>query len=451
MHWRARGAFLQVLALAILVGIMSQLWSDRTPISIGDDSLQYHQIATALRTRTYFTQRPPADLPIGFVVRTPGFPIILALGEALAPDHPRRSVLIPHTLLLLLLVAFLHTKAGGNLHPLISVLGIVFALPQMRRSFGHVATEWSAFVFSIALIGAACRTLRSRRHATLILVAFLVAVAILIKPTLVFLLALPAALPLLTKQRVRAFLNAALGLLPLWTWLGFNYWRFDRVTLAPIAGYGLIFTGALLGGAEADHFAAPATREFARQFNTQRPQFDEGEIAAFNRNPRLRPEEMQNKYRALILAAFDAGDRLGVDYIEFNEILRTYSIQAIRLHPRRYIHHVVSALGNVSVPILMLLAVICAHSRLRGYDNDNEILAYSMLTTYFHLGLLLVTAVVQPIDPRYYALCVAVPYFYTVVIVCLYGRAILGFGTLDDDRCSGVPRSPMDVALEEKS
>lgn len=423
MRRQERRAFVHALALAILVGLISQLWSDRTPVSIGDDSWQYHQIAVALRTGAFFAASSQADPPIGFVVRTPGFPIILAAGEALAPNRPRRSVLIPHTFLLLLLVAFLRTQPGGQIPIPVSVLAIALSLPPLREYFGQVATEWSAFVFSVALISVVCRFLRHRSPSALFLIALLTAFDVLIKPTLVFLSTLPAILPWLTKRRLRAFLAVAIGMLPLWTWLGFNYWRFDRLTLAPIAGYGLIFTGALVGGAEADRFTDSTTREFARHFNAIRPHFDDGEIADFNRNPRPRPEELRRKYHYTILAAFDAGNRLGVDYVEFNDILETYSIEAIRLHSGRYALHFASAVKNVSLPILLLMTAICTHAWARGYDR--RILAYAFLTVFFHLGLLLVTAVVQPMDPRYHALCVSIPYFYTVVVVYLYGRAIL--------------------------
>ena len=372
---------------------------------LGPDTLQYLESARDIRSGALFSLRPLPEIPLGSMVRTPGFPAILALGQVLSPGDLRLALAIAHLLLaaITLLILCLSFSPSAKTWLVILAFGIVAHLA--RDQFRAITSEWSALMALLIFFALLYRFFQNPSPKQVAMLSLLTALIILIRPAFSF---IPLLLLLLLffvprSLRTRAFCFWTLGLLPITAWIGFNFWRLGVLTIAPAGGPPIILLATILGPIDPRPEDPEAFRKFVlaanEKFTPLTPEeFSEVQSVQQDSNPKF-------TRNAQSLDATEATAKAqGLSLIEKNDFQVRYGLRTIAEHPGKYCKFLVAGLLTMffAVPSLAVLCVLgfAIYSRRRAPLLSGLTIS-AVLLHQAHLGFVIL---LQPLNSRYFEL-----------------------------------------------
>ncbi len=370
---------------------------------LGPDTTEYLSFRDEILSGALFSTRELQEIPTGSIIRTPGFPGILALGHLVSPGDLRTEMIVGHSLLfavVFLLIAIANREAVPA--PLLGVL-IFPALPQLREVFAGLASEWTAYCFLLLTFGILLRFFRSPSTYLLYFLGISASLTVLTRPALCLVAGLPlfAALFLKEASWFKRAILALSSLFLMWLWMGFNWHRLGSFSLAPRGGANIFCIGALIGKASIHPSDPP---EVARYFEALRLETYSAprEELAIERSLKL-PDEFFANY----VTNYEIADRIaaiqGIDRVKQNEYLGMYGLRSIKENFPNYLLHLYYGAHNFLLTgYLALPGLILPLLWLRKRRHIAASLsALSML--YVHLSHLSLVLLTQPLLSRYYA------------------------------------------------
>ncbi len=343
----------------------------------------------------------------GLEFRTPGYPLLLApMLQFLGWQQWVSAVLVTH-FVLWVLVGF----AAGRLFrdvaaPPLTRLALAIASVLMLPYATALISEWVLFLALILIVGLYYRCIKDRTYHHLFFVSLAVVFAILIRPDYVFLL---VVLPL-AGSSLRGRLNEAIAVLtlaciPLLIWLGFNFSRFGRLTLAPMEGFSTCLTSTL-GPVESEPGDSP---EFAALVSLMREKA--GVASVYDFSTILLGGGSFDRLSSSNLALFtDFQKERGLAWEPMNSMMSRYSLRAIATYPFRYL--VLVSMGSLSLiwalPIIALLIEL-----IRRIGRHDPLAHVALLAAFIHVAHTIAVAASVIIRLRYF-----LPSFALLIFMC---------------------------------
>ncbi len=370
---------------------------------LGPDTFEYLAFADEILTGKLFTLRAVDDIPIGSIIRTPGFPAVLALGKLFAPEDLRTAMLVGHSILFCVVFAGLAVFGRSYASPPVFGILVVPALLQMRPVFAGLASEWSAFCFLMLLIGCLLNYFKSPNPKHLLLLGIAASLVALSRPAVCIATTVPvlAAMHLPATSWPRRLLIALVSLAAMWSWMGFNWYRLGSFSLAPRGGANIFCVGALVGKASVYPSDSQELRTFIEDLNRETVSLSITEMAE------ERTLEISPSFFAKYVGNYPIADKIaarsGINRVTENEYLGIYGIRAIRENASGYLLHLYYGAQNFALTgYLLLPAFFLPIVWLRKGKHAG--LSWSVLAMlYVHVGHLSLVLLTQPLLSRYYA------------------------------------------------
>lgn len=201
-----------------------------------EDSHQFLEFAADLSTgRLFDLTIEPEMLSRGTLVRTPGYPLLLAFGQRIFPDDLWSAVIFGNLVVAVLVTIALLRLLRPVLSPMKVILLLLPVNLAMYQFFSAIVSEWLAFQLLLLLFGILVRFLLAPSALMLFLFCGVVSGLVLTRSALTGIVILPLVLlPFARRLPIARTLGAlTLGFLPLILWVTFNTLRLDRMTIAP--------------------------------------------------------------------------------------------------------------------------------------------------------------------------------------------------------------------------
>lgn len=221
------------------------------------DQAGYQRLGEVLALTGKFTRYPDSPTFIPEVLRTPGYPVFVALIYRLFGIGNQMALVMAQAVVFAALCVIVFAIARRVTSERVALIAaLLAALYSPFPYFGALAlTElWTTFFAALAML-ACVRAVQSGRVATYAIAGVLFSVTTLVRPAFVLLpFFLAAAVPLFVpaQRERRALLGwAALcvaAVITLVPWFTYNYVHLGRVTLSPAGGIGRGLWGAAWQG-----------------------------------------------------------------------------------------------------------------------------------------------------------------------------------------------------------
>ena len=401
------------IPVIILVFALSGMELTKRP-----DSGSYIVFADSILSGDLFEKKDLNDISFGRAVRTPGYPLIVALAKLTSSDFIS-SLKLLHFVFGIFSIVFLSLVLKPWLPPIATGLSIVFVDICMGVYFGNIMTEWVAFNLLLVLVGLVVIGFRNPSNRNLCIIGLLASCIVLVRPA-----AIPVMLilPMLVIYRRSLGIKDAIlfvsTLLPLIAWMSFNLYHLDSFALGRVSGHNIFGIGTMIGYAEEEPGDSDELREFIRGVNAKKTPAvgDEDEFVA----------NFDKEYHTIRLTSnlFWIAYPLrieGMGAIPFDEqYLAVYGRRAINDHLDNYISYVLHGL-KLSVqfvsPYLTLYLLLIPLFAL--YRNRNAVLAWVALVMFaIHAGQVILISVFQTIFVRYLELTFY-PYVGAIILCFL--------------------------------
>ncbi len=358
-----------------------------------DQYLQYASVLSGIKVGLVDKTRVIAD-PL--VVRTPGYPIILAIalffeqwGLTFA-----QALIVVHAVLWMLAASSFVWALSGYVARLELVGLLLISSILMRPHLFKVMPEWSVFCFSVCAASFFIRYSRTRSGCSLALCIFSACLIALIRPDFIVYPVLLCALAIVISDRRKRDLAAlTFGMTPVLLWLIFNLSRFDRLTMAPVEGH--VYALVSLLGEEPAIPNDPQTASY-RSFYTHKPQ-KLGKEYLFFELISLEPLRALDIGGANLSLADLARQRSGVSLLEANRAQLALASAYIREYPLSYAFAVLVGISTLiwATPAFVMLA-ICRRSTNRHF------LLFAYIGALLHVVHVAFVSSVNIMHERYY-------------------------------------------------
>lgn len=380
------------------------------------DSLCYTKSAEAMLEGRYFRPGPTSTLEDCLLLRTPGYPALMAAAQYLFGGG-YEQVFIVHFLSALFSAVIL----GLAFRRWVPILGggacALSGFLLMRYYFSWVMTEWTAFclllIFASTLAGCFQRPSSLRVLALSLLVSLLV----LVRPALIVILPFPAAVLLLSRRLVspRHWGLMVLGLLPVVAWMGGNYYRISSFSLTPHSGYNLIGVATSIGYAETREGDPEDLAYFIREVNRRKiPPV--GESIPFYRYYQERVQIQRSFWDSKInyIHNYNTYDvalpiRLerGWPLVRYNELLFSYFFRTVRAFPAAYLEYVMAGLSRLKEVTPLLLPGLLLPLFWRRFEELRPLALTVSAMFLLHLMHVFMCSSIEVLIPRYWDLTFA--------------------------------------------
>jgi hypothetical protein len=381
---------------------------------LGPDTDEYLVMSAEILSGELFRDRAIEEIPVGSVIRTPGFPLTLAVGQLLAPGNLRTAMLVGHSLLFL--AAFLSIVIANRFAPSPWLLAALLfpALPQLREVFAGLASEWTAYCFLLFLFGSLLRFFGQPTTRHLLLIGVAASLTALARPALCIVVAMPFLAMVLLPQSnwLRRVALATCSLSLMWLWMGFNWHRLDSFSLAPRGGANIFCIGALIGKPSVHPEDPPEQREYFEALRKETFSATPEELAV------ERTLKIPKSFFANYVGNYEIADRiageLGINRVKGNEYLGIYGLRSIRDNLSSYLLHLFYGAHNFSITLYLLIPSFVI-PLLWIRKKEQIALSWSALSILsIHVGHLSLVLLTQPLLSRYYSVT-----FYPLLLASL--------------------------------
>lgn len=387
------------------------------------DSEEYLTVAKAIYTGDFFTFHPSPELGRGIWVRTPGYPLILALAHYFVKPW-ESTVMFVHITIAVFAMFFLCIALRQYLHPFLTALCLLLA-PFALRFFSYLyfrtlMTEWTVVFLLLLFFGSLTRYFRFHSGTSLLVSGILFSFIILTKPALI--VGIPLFLGLLLGPVQKIPLKSSILLasfFPIFLWMSFNFARFGVFSITPFSGttlFGLVsstYSEIDIAKAENKSLSYLKTEMMKRRELLSR--------SALSRLPfsGISLEDGQiiaaNSYKGV-----DIGNEQNWTQVTLNRLMLEYALSAIRENPAQYFRYVLVNLDKFLYSLILLLLNILFLAMTNATKSIMPIAFATLFLGVLHSCHMLLVGAIEVALNRYY-FATFVPAFTTLcILMCSY-------------------------------
>jgi hypothetical protein len=382
---------------AVFVVAAGLFW-DRSLMYLPGDSIQYINFAQNL---SGFLQSPEHLQP-AYVVRTPGYPLLLALTQTLAFNDLRIAVLSLHTLFGVIAL-FCVINALKPIIP-IPLAAIGFApLPILCwEIFPAVMSEWMVIMSLIILWSTWIIYLTSHKNKTLYLSSFVTLLLVTIKPLFIFVCLVPVLLAISRgsmNDRCYRIAVVALILSPLLLLTTLNNRRFGVLSVSPAGSLSFLGVTASLAPASVSTDDSDQTKAILQYVNERRTSASPAE---FSKLGELRADSIFQAVSSNYEAVLEAPRALHVTWRDLFSAISVYNQRVIAEYPDLYRRFVVSGLQSLKLSLLLSLPSFVAPLYLLYRRRLVPLALATLLFLAVHISATTIVSFIGIIHNRYY-------------------------------------------------
>ena len=397
------------LALFLLFGIHATILKH-------PDSESYSSFARDLSSGEIFSRVPA---PWYSVVRTPGFPALLAVFQTLFGENPVALFLL-HSVLALLVLAAAIFRFKNFVSQWVILLLTLLAFWLWRDYYAVILTEWSALCVLLLFLCFTPQNYKECSPLRLFSIGLILSLLVLIKPALITCLAVVAlfvCFAVRREDRRRISVGILLGLLPLFFWCTFNSYRLGSFGVASFKGHNAFGVASLIGSAKFDISDGPDIMRFSNYVNLLKfPQ--EGQEAT------VVVDQLPDIYFALptrfnfnvYQVALQFEKERNYPRQAYDDLMCRYSKRVILENPLSYFKFVLSGLNTLLrdawflvISILLLVLLI---------NSGHPLSLFLGAALGLHLSHVLLCSLIQIVNSRYYLLTF-IPLGFATVLAML--------------------------------
>ncbi len=362
------------------------------------DSAQY--IEFAKNFSQYFSS---ADaLPTSFVVRSLGYPLLLALSTAAVFGDLRFGVFVLHALLALAAMLATASALKPMLPRLVSCLILSVLVASCWEIFPAVMTEWTAIMLLIVLWSTWIAYLHERRVRTLSISSAVTLFLVLVKPifilTVILPFALAAAVTAPSTRRIRMVV-VALILSPLLVLTIANYRRFGVLSVSPAGA--LSFAGVAISLAPIPVFPddSDQTRAIIYFLNDHRLAASASDIAGLSI---LKPGGLFAAVCKNYGLATELPARFNLGWRDVFSIISLASKRTIAANREIYIRFVRAGIESIAIDLPLLILSLTLPLYLIWRKKLQPVAIANLIFAFLHLATISLVAFVGILHNRYY-------------------------------------------------
>lgn len=363
------------------------------------DSDGYLFFASDIRSGALF-QQPQA--PWYSVIRTPGYPALLALSQSLVGENPASIVLV-HGSLALLTMVLIVLRFKKYVAPILLVLLTCFAFWLWREYYRTVLSEWTALCGLLLLLCAVPQNTFECSPKRVLVFGILLSLLVLTRPALIALLILAVlfiAFIVERQERRQVSVGLLLGLMPLFLWCTYNSYRIGTFNVAAFNGHNLFGVASLLGHAEFKREEWPDLYRFSTWVNNYklpRAGMEHEYVAGLPGNYFNSPYN-HNVYQVAL--EFEKERNHPRQYLD--EMMSDYAKDVLISNPIGYFKFILAGLGSLQRDCwLLIVSAVMLVMLARSGHPLTIVLAAALGAHLFHVGL---CSAVQIVISRYYLL-----------------------------------------------
>lgn len=380
------------------------------------DSRNYDHFADAILSGEIFVSRPIEEVPDYRAWRTPGFPIVLAIGKLLGAKAWGGLKVTNILLASLVGVSFIAWPVGA-VPPLLKGVALFLCFFGMQQYFPWMGSEWTALCFILLLVPLMHRYFREPSGWLLLAIGLLCSFCTLIRVAQFELLVIPFALALFTPGRRMKFeAIACSALLPILAWMAFNYYSIGQFKVVAFGGYNLYGVFSLIGEAEEQPSDPEDLKLLIRETNKRRQELPE-EPCLMRQLYAAGCKTVERYNFNIWFVGHALTEEQGWSSVRANDLMSAYALRMLSAHTREYLDHVATQLGiawQFILPLNRLVIVgglaALAWSFARGRPAPLALTLAVMW--YIHLSHCLLVAAVEIMIGRYHDLT-----FYPLLLV----------------------------------
>lgn len=382
--------------------------------TLDPDSDQYLEFAGWLIGRSVRTIGELTTFVPGHITRTPVYPIFL-IPALLVPHAYFIKAILWTGLFVWIAVTFVLVQTFKNFVRPATIIILCLTVSILMKHYPKVImTEWLVYLLLLLLAALWQRFFSEPRSTLLFFVTCTSTLLTLTRPEYGFILLMPPLMVVLSKFPIRsALLPITAGVLPLILWLGFNFYRFDRITVAPMEGH--IFASASVLGDVVPDAAVPALqKEFTTAMNER---LIRREADAASTLVTLNPDRLIKSTSANLFTAERFGDTHDLSWLTLNDMMARYAAEAIAAHPFAYLELVFWGISSLiwSLPSFVLSLLIFRRWRDRPKMRP---LQWTTLGAYVLHGIhIVLIAFLNIVYFRYYLPTLSLVLFMTLLNV----------------------------------
>jgi hypothetical protein len=351
--------FLSLLGYAVPAALLVFVLHAQLPlVTLVDDSGQYVEFANAIAGGRLVTDK--AEPSFGLVLRTPLYPLAMALGKVVAGGNLFAGTALAHFLFGITALFFLVRMLRAYIPAAAAGAGAFAAMATAKSMFAWVLTEWMSFCLLVMLVCEISEYLRTRTPGRLTGVSWISSLLVLTRPVFLFTLALPFALlfalPPSRERRpsFRIVLAFSSALLPLALWIAVNAARIGDATLSEAGTASAFGVAASLGAAMPAAGDPEPLQRFLREAAAARKPLSDMGIRAL-------PDDQFEAFVAVcanvaLIDSLHAG--LGLSWRDTFSFAGTYTRRALLSNRSRFIEYALRSAAILLDDIPLIAAVI---------------------------------------------------------------------------------------------
>lgn len=406
-----------VLTLAVFLALSNTYYAPK----FFPDSEGYLQLADSVRDGSILEAPQHGNPPFVRGIRTPVYPLLLALGQKVV-GGTGGYVLVIHTLLgMLTLVLVLWILKDVVPMPITGVaLLLTFfevCAPPGRSFFASTLTEWTAVCIVFLYFALIVHYFEQPKPFRFFLLCCVVSLGVLTRPAMISLIPMVAVIYFVSPRKLMNFLSGLIGCAPILFWMAINLHVLGSFALTTFDGVNLFGVAALIGHPDTQESDPTDLKDFIEKINA-------------NKIPKAGEEDESLERRLRFMA--DAGYNHNIYGLalkdpvissyhpkRINELMRIYAVRTFLRYPNRYALYVWYGLlkcrGNTLLIVSgLLLAMTCFSFGLSG-------VGWAMTSVIVvHVLNIFLSSAVQMFTVRY----------LLVTLGPLEGALVLGAGAL---------------------
>jgi hypothetical protein len=387
------------LAAFLGVFIVAAWWYwDKPLMYLSGDSIQYINFAQNLRGDF----QSPEYLQPAYIVRTPGYPLLLAGTQALALGDFRIAVLTLHALFGVIAL-FSVINALKTIIPIpLAAIGFSLLPSLCWEIFPAVMSEWMVVMSLMILWSTWIVYLTSHKDKTLYISSVVTLLLVAIKPLFIFVCLVPALLAISRgsiNQRCYRITLVGLILSPLLQLMVLNQQRFGVFSVSPAGSLSFLGVTASLASAPVSSGDSEQTKAILGYINERRSSASPSE---FSKLGELRADSIFQSVSSNYETVIEAPRALRVEWRDLFSAISLYNRRVITEHPDLYKQFVVSGLQSLQLSLLVSFPSFVAPLYLLYRRRLVPLAIATLLFFAVHIGATTIVSFIGIIHNRYY-------------------------------------------------
>lgn len=386
-----------IFVYAAVIAILAALLPWNEPLGyLGGDSDEYEDYANAIESGTLL--RVGQDAPFGIISRTPGFPMLVVLGDA--TGNRRLGLLIVHFVLASLCIVFLLECLQPYLPRPFAAVPLLMFYSALKIPFSSLMTEWSAACLLLFAYGTWVKFYSTGKWSWLYANAFVLAWLILVKPVFLFALAIPFTVVFVRSEwTVKRLFFVTAASFPLIAWVSFNTYRLGSFSLSPAGTQGLFGVAAMIAPAPIYPSDLPNMKTVLEYLNEKRMAVGEEE---FKKIPSLDTFPLFSAVNNNGMLARDVRSYFGLDWPSTLSVLNRYNRRVLLGHWKTYLKYVGYNLLSLGLTNVMAIPTLLLPLYLLRIKAAVPVAYGTLVFFVLHAGNVVVVSFTQIMHNRYY-------------------------------------------------